>query len=106
MKSTDSLTLITLTNKYLTSAAKLVESVFKHEDEVIKSELEASINKKNLTYYNNHYDSDVKTLQYFIVINNKEKFLGIIGIYASFENFEDIDWIGWYCVSKNIERKV
>ena len=48
MKSTDNLTLISLNNKYLNSAIKLVESVFKHEDEIIRTELEASINNKSL----------------------------------------------------------
>ena len=54
MKSTDNLTLTSLTNKYLNSAVKLVESVFKHEDEIIRTELEASINNKSLVSYNNH----------------------------------------------------
>ena len=48
MKSTDNLTLTSLTNKYLNSAVILVESVFKHEDEIIITELEASINNKSL----------------------------------------------------------
>ena len=102
MKSTDNLTLTSLTNKYLNSAVKLVESVFKHEDEIIRTELEASINNKSLVSYNNHCDSDVKSLKYSIVVNNKEKVLGIIGIYTL---FEDTDWIGWYCVSKKYRGK-
>lgn len=105
MKSTDNLTLTSLTNKYLNGAVKLVESVFKHEDEIIRTELEASINNKSLVSYNNHCDSDVKSLKYFIVVNNKEKVLGIIGIYTLFEDFEDTDWIGWYCVSKKYRGK-
>lgn len=105
MKSTEDLTLISLNNKYLNSAIKLVESVFKHEDEIIRTELEASINNKSLVSYSNHCDSDVKSLKYFIVINNKEKVLGIIGLYTLFEDFEDTDWIGWYCVNKKHRGK-
>jgi len=92
--------ILILTKKYLNKGVKLVESIFKYEDESSKREIEASVDEKKFQKYVTEIDRHIRSLEYFVAVNTKGKCVGIIGMYTLVENYEDTLWLGWYCVHK------
>ncbi len=92
--------IISLTKKDLKKAIRLVESVFKDEDESAKRELEASVYPRKFEKYVKKRERDIKTLEYFVAVNARGRLVGIIGAYTLGVDYADTLWIGWFCVHK------
>lgn len=104
MKEYSSINIIKLTKLHLKSAIKLVNSVFSEEDEYPEIEIKASVYEKWFNCYVSKYDDEIISLKYFVVVNDKEKVIGIIGIYETKYDCKDTTWIGWFCVHKKYRR--
>ena len=100
MDKAKSINIIKLTIEYLKSAIKLVNTVFDEEDEYPKAEIKASINEQWFNEYKSKYDNELISLEYYIVTNEKQKVIGIIGLYELEGDYQDTMWIGWFCVHK------
>ena len=101
----NSITIIPLNKIYLKKAIKLVKSIFKYEKESVSLELKASVDNDEFNKYLLYEDNNIRTIEYFIAINNKGKLLGVVGLYSLNSDYLDTYWIGWYCVSKKERGK-
>lgn len=95
--------IIPLTKKYLTKAIGLVSSVFPGEDIVSKA-FEASVDKDAFEEFISEY-TQVKSLEYFIAVDENDTILGTNGLYSLQEDLDDSYWLGWYCVDPNHRGK-
>ncbi|WP_165861191.1 GNAT family N-acetyltransferase [Paenibacillus paeoniae] len=95
------MTIIPLNPIYLDQASRLVNDVFGDEEEELypAQELWASLDKKHLKKYQTSVDAALRSFQYYIAVEDREV-CGIIGLYEMQEDFEQQDWVGWYCVDE------
>lgn len=93
--------IIQLNPAYLEQASRLVRDVFGDEEEEIYPawELGASLDENQLKEYQKTVDPDLRSFQYYVAVENEEV-TGIIGLYELQEDFEQHDWVGWYCVDE------
>ena len=97
--------IIPLNEFYLKQTIKLVKSIFKYEKESVSLELKASVDNDEFNKYLLYEDNNIRTLEYFIAINNKGKILGVVGLYSLNDDYIDTYWLGWFCVAKDERGK-
>ena len=88
----NSITIIPLNKIYLKKAIKLVKSIFKYEKESVSLELKASVDNDEFNKYLLYEDNNIRTIEYFIAINNKGKLLGVVGLYSLNSDYLDTYW--------------
>ncbi|WP_028559943.1 GNAT family N-acetyltransferase [Paenibacillus pinihumi] len=90
-----------LNRQYASKASRLVNAVFSDEEEEVfpARELEASLDPGMLRKYQAVVDASIRSFQYYIAVNG-EDVLGIIGLYEMEEDYQQNDWVGWYCVDE------
>ena len=82
--------IIPLNEFYLKQTIKLVKSIFKYEKESVSLELKASVDNDEFNKYLLYEDNNIRTLEYFIAINNKGKILGVVGLYSLNSDYLDL----------------
>lgn len=50
-------------------------------------------------------DLDVKSLQYWVALNNNGEVIGVIGVYTLTYDYEEAYWVAWYCVDPKSRGK-
>lgn len=95
-----------LSKKTLSDACELTLKVFhpKASDEDYPPKwIKASLNPK--ANKNTYSDLDVKSLQYWVALNDKDKAIGVIGLYTLIHDEEEAYWLAWYCVGPKSRGK-
>ena len=93
-----------LSKKTLAKACKLTLRVFHsdiNDDDYPPKWLKASLDYQK----NKKFDLDVKDLVYWAALDDKDKVVGIVGIYTLKYDEKEAYWLGWYCVDLKSRRK-
>ncbi|MCG2698377.1 GNAT family N-acetyltransferase [Candidatus Parcubacteria bacterium] len=95
---------IPLEKKYLIKASKLADSIFPNEEIPPSKAFEISLDKEK---FDNFIKSknDVKTLEYFVAIDENDSVIGTSGLYSLNSDYKDTYWLGWYCVHQDYRGK-
>ncbi|MGL5352662.1 MAG: GNAT family N-acetyltransferase [Clostridium sp.] len=93
------ISIVNLEKKYLKEVIKLVLNTFPDEDELPNKELEASIDNEKFNRYKKKSENDIRSLEYFVAIDEFDKVSGIIGLYTQDSDYYESYWVGWYCVN-------
>ena len=91
--------IIPLTKELLKKTIRVVDSVFYYEDELPNIAFKASIDAVVFKKYIKE-NKNIKQLEYFIAVNNKDEVLGTTGLYTEYSDDRDTCWLGWYSVDK------
>jgi len=91
-----------LSHSNLNDAIKLRDSVFKYLKKCEKVLLEASLDSKK--YQKCLDQEEIIFLEYF-VMKDKNKVVGLTGIYVEKNDKEDECWLGWFCVDKTYRNQ-
>jgi GNAT superfamily N-acetyltransferase len=95
-----------LSKKTLNGACKLTLDVF-HPNVIdedyppreLKISLDLEKNKKACIEF------EITYLKYWVALNNRNKVVGIIGLYTLTYDEGEAYWLGWYCVDPKFRRK-
>ncbi|HLM84012.1 MAG TPA: GNAT family N-acetyltransferase [Candidatus Bathyarchaeia archaeon] len=94
-----------LTEKYLSAASKLADTVFKDEPKLPSVGFEASLDQKKFKQLNEAENNEIASLEYFVAVDETDKVVGTTGLYALEKDKKDTYWLGWYCVDPEFRGK-
>jgi len=92
-----------LSKKTLASAVELVNSIFpdqtKYEkaDYVLSKSLDWQTKKKPI-------HRSIEDNRYWVAVE-REKVIGLVGLYVCKKDMKEANWLGWFCVSKLHRRR-
>mgnify|MGYP001281250548 CR=1 FL=1 len=92
-----------LNSARLSDAIELRDCIF---DELLPLEyetLEASLDTKKFSEW--YAQAQMKTLDYWVALNEVENLLGLIGLYTEQGDKKSKVWLGWFCVDSNYRGK-
>jgi len=82
----------------------LLNKIFDDSKDEEKAIVMASLNPilhKDIFSHNN-----IKTAEYWVLKDKKtDKTIGLTGLYQELNDFENICWLGWFCVDESYRRK-
>jgi len=93
--SLNDLTLESLSPKFLTGAIELRDKIFKDMTREEKLSLTASLDKE--TYRSYYEESGIQSMQYWVLVDKKDKVIGLTGIYVEEGEISSCS-LGWFCL--------
>lgn len=91
-------TLESLSPKSLTGAIELRDKIFKDMTQEEKLSLNASLDKE--TYRSYYEESGIKSMEYWVLVDTKDKVIGLTGIYVEEDEISTCS-LGWFCLDKH-----
>lgn len=92
-----------LTKKYVTQACNLGNLIFSYEEILSSKAIGANLDPKKYKKLESIYKEVVST-ESFVAID-KEKVIGVVGLYKIKEDVINTFWLGWFFVDPNIRGK-